>query len=142
MSIRIHTIITDDELTEAFSIRRQVFVMDQNVPEEIEMDEFDKVAKHVLAYWKKSPVGTARWRYTEQGVKLERFAVLKDYRKMGIGEALVKFILNQVESAETVYLNAQESVIQFYKKFSFECIGERFFEADIPHKQMVLRRQI
>ena len=116
--------------------------MDQNVPEEIEMDEFDKVAKHVLAYWKKSPVGTARWRYTEQGVKLERFAVLKDYRKMGIGEALVKFILNQVESAETVYLNAQESVIQFYKKFSFECIGERFFEADIPHKQMVLRRQI
>jgi predicted GNAT family N-acyltransferase len=142
MAIRTESINTEDELAEAFSIRRQVFIIDQNVPEEIEMDEFDKVAQHALAYWNEIPVGTARWRHTDKGAKLERFAVLKDYRKIGIGKALVEFILKQLESVEMVYLSAQEPVIQFYEKFSFECIGERFFEANIPHRQMILRRQI
>lgn len=136
MSIEIKQIINSAELEKAFAIRRQVFCIEQNVSEEIEMDEFDDVATHILAYIDDKPVGTARWRFTEEGAKMERFAVLKEYRGKGVGEELVKYTLNKLKDNDFIYLNAQESVIKFYEKFGFAAVGNRFFEADIPHKRM------
>ena len=139
MSIVIKQIINPTELEKAFNIRRQVFCVEQNVSEEIEMDEFDDIATHILAYINNKPVGTARWHFTDDRVKMERFAVLKEARGKGVGEALVKYTLDKLRDNEFVYLNAQESVIKFYEKFGFEAVGNRFYEANIPHKKMILK---
>jgi predicted GNAT family N-acyltransferase len=138
MSIEIKQITNSADLEQAFAIRRQVFCIEQNVSEEIEMDEFDEDATHILAYINDKPVGTARWRFTENGAKMERFAVLIEYRGKGVGEALVNYTLGKLKDNEFIYLNAQESVIKFYEKYGFEAIGNRFYEADIPHKKMIL----
>lgn len=139
MSIEIEKIINPAELEQAFAIRRQVFCVEQNVSEEIEIDEFDDVATHILAYIDDKPVGTARWRFTTGGAKMERFAVLKEYRGKGVGEELVKYTLNKLKDNDFIYLNAQESVIKFYEKYGFEVVGDRFYEANIPHKKMILK---
>ena len=116
-----------------------MFCIEQNVSEEIEMDEFDETAMHILATINDTPVGTARWRLTEDGAKMERFAVTKKYRGKGVGEVLVNYLLNELKEHDYIYLNAQESVIKFYERFGFVAEGNRFFEADIPHKKMVLK---
>ena len=135
----INQINTKKELEQAFAIRRQVFCIEQNVSEEIEMDEFDEDATHILAYIDNKPIGTARWRFTEDGAKMERFAVLIEYRGKGVGEALVNYTLGKLKDYDYIYLNAQESVIKFYEKFGFDVVGDRFYEADIPHKMMILK---
>lgn len=136
MYIEIKQISLSKDLEKAFAIRWQVFCVEQNVSEDIEMDEFDDVATHILAYINDKPVGTARWRFTEAGVKMERFAVLKEHRGKGVGEALVKNTLDKLSDNDFIYLNAQESVIKFYEKFGFKVVGNRFYEADIPHRKM------
>jgi predicted GNAT family N-acyltransferase len=139
MSIEIKQVINSTDLERAFAIRRQVFCLEQNVPEDIEMDEFDEDATHILAYINDNPVGTARWRFTEDGAKMERFAVLNEFRGKGVGEALVNYTLGKLKDYDCIYLNAQESVIKFYEKFGFDVVGDRFYEADIPHKMMILK---
>ncbi len=139
MSIEIKQVTNSTDLEKAFAIRRQVFCVEQNVSEEIEMDEYDDIATHILAYIDDKPVGTARWRFTEKGAKMERFAVSKEYRGKGVGEALVKYTLDKLKDNDLIYLNAQESVIKFYGKFGFVIVGDRFYEADIPHKKMILK---
>lgn len=67
---------------------------------------------------------------------MERFAVLKEHRGKGVGEALVKNTLDKLSDNDFIYLNAQESVIKFYEKFGFKVVGNRFYEADIPHRKM------
>ena len=63
------------DIKEAFSIRGKVFVEGMNIPVEIELDKYDKVAHQIIAYADEIPAGTARWRKTKEGMKLERFAV-------------------------------------------------------------------
>ncbi len=141
MQTSIILISSQTDLDKTFAIRRQVFCIEQKVSEEIEMDEFDDVATHILAYIDEKPVGTARWRFTEEGAKMERFAVLKEYRGNGVGEELVKYTLDKLKDNEFIYLNAQESVIKFYEKYGFEAVGDRFYEADIPHRKMIWRKR-
>jgi predicted GNAT family N-acyltransferase len=135
--ITVKFVENDWELKEAFSIRRTVFIEEQNVPEVIELDSFDKTAAHILAFDREKPIGTARWRTTGNGIKLERFAVLKEFRGMGIGKLLVQFIMEHLGSDKKIYLHAQESVVAFYEKFDFQVQGELFSEADIPHRLMI-----
>ena len=138
--ITVKYVENDWEMGKAFSIRRTVFIEEQNVPEVIEMDSFDKTASHILAFDRERPVGTARWRTTGNGIKLERFAVLREFRGMGIGKTLVQFIMEFLGFEERIYLHAQESVVAFYEKFDFQVQGELFFEAGIPHRLMVYNK--
>jgi len=139
MLIEIIPIVNLTDLEKAFAIRRQVFCVEQNVSEDFEMDEFDNIATHILAFIDDKPVATARWRFTTEGAKMERFAVLKKYRAKGVGEALVKYTLDKLKDNDFIYLNAQESVIKFYEKYGFDVVGGRFYVADIPHRKMVLK---
>lgn len=118
-------------------IREEVFVVEQQVPVEIEYDDYEQISTHILAKLNGVPVGTARWRKTEHGQKLERFAVLKSARGKGVGEALVNYILHEIEDSEPAYLNSQVSAIPFYARLGFEETGGIFYEAGIPHKKMV-----
>ena len=130
------------EQKEAFAIRKKVFIEEQSVDPSIEMDGFDDSATHIFAEVKGKPVWTARWRETENGIKLERFAVLPSFRGLNVGKKLVEFSLEQLREQENIYLHAQESVIRFYEKLGFKCQGEIFYEAEIPHKKMIYKGEM
>lgn len=134
--IEVHRVSSDEQYDQMFEIRRVVFHDEQNVPEEIEVSD-DHVSHHYLAYFEGTPCGTARWRVTPFGkVKLERFAVLKEYRGKGIGAALVQAVLGDVPKTMPIYLNAQADAISFYERLGFSGVGERFEEAGIEHLRM------
>jgi predicted GNAT family N-acyltransferase len=127
-------------LEKVFAIRREVFVGEQNCPPELEW-EFEHESIHFLAISNNVPAGAARWRKTDKGYKLERFAVLKDFRGYGVGQALVKAILNDLPAdAHYIYLHAQIQAVGLYEKFGFEKIGSEFEEAGIRHYKMILKR--
>ncbi|HEX8425688.1 GNAT family N-acetyltransferase [Hymenobacter sp.] len=132
------------DLDAAFAIRREVFVIGQNVPAEEEYDTHDAAgATHYLARAADgTPCGAARWRKTDAGVKLERFAVLTEYRNQQAGAALLEQVLKDVDAQypdTKVYLHAQLPAVRFYERHGFEKEGEMFEECDIQHFKMVRR---
>jgi len=137
MVINIKIATTKKDKGKCFSIRRDVFVKEQNISEKIEFDDENVNATYFIAQYKNIFVGTARYRLTDFGIKLERFAVLKSYRNLGIGKELVLYILNSIKDKKLIFLHAQESVIDFYSKLGFKRIGSQFFEAEIPHQKMI-----
>ena len=137
MDIQLKIIKTNDEKNLALNIRREVFIKGLNIPEHLEIDSNEESSKYILAKVDGKSVGTARWRKTDEGMKLERFAVLNDYRSIGIGTMMTKFILNQLKNSKLIYLNAQESAISFYEKMGFKPIGPRFKEVNIEHQKMI-----
>ena len=137
MVINIKTATTKKDMSKCFSIRRDVFVKEQNISGKIEFDDENVDATYFIAQYKNVFVGTARYRLTDFGIKLERFAVLKSYRNLGVGKKLVLYILNSIKDDKSIYLHAQESVIGFYLKLGFKKIGSQFFEAEIPHQKMI-----
>jgi predicted GNAT family N-acyltransferase len=134
--IQVHQISTQAEMNEAFDIRRQVFVVEQCVDPAEEYDEFEDSCIHFLAVVDGIPCGTARIRTTENGKKLERFAVLKEYRGQKVGAALVNACLEKLPAGTYAYMHAQEHALAFYAKHGFEVTGERFWECEIPHFKM------
>ena len=139
MLINIKTAITKKDKKYCLFIRKEVFVREQRIPEKIEFDDKDLYSTYFIAKYKNQPVGTARYRSTKRGLKLERFAVLKDYRGLGVGKALLSYAINALGREKKIYLNAQEQVVGFYGKLGFKKIGVRFFEADVPHFKMILK---
>ena len=137
MVINIKTATTKKDKDKCFSIRRNVFVKEQNILEKIEFDDESIDATYFIAQYKNEFVGTARYRLTDFGIKLERFAVLKSYRNLGVGKQLALYILNSIKSEKVIYLHAQESVIEFYSKLGFKRIGSQFLEAEILHQKMI-----
>ena len=102
MEVNIKIIETTDEKVAVLAIRRTVFIEEQNIPQNIEIDANEEKANYILAYVDGQPVGTARWRETELGIKLERFAVLPHFRYHGIGKKLTRFILNEMNSQKSI----------------------------------------
>jgi predicted GNAT family N-acyltransferase len=140
----VHKITDLRDLDAAFTIREKVFVGEQNVPADAEYDAHDRAAttRHYLAQVDGQPAGAARWRPTENGVKLERFAVLPEFRNQRVGEALVHQVLADVRTeapdAAQVYMHAQLRAIPLYERTGFHKVGEMFEECDIQHYKMVL----
>ena len=136
--------ITDKEaLDQAFKIREEVFVVEQEVDPAEEYDEFEESSTHFLAKIDCKPAGTARWRFTSYGIKLERFAVLQEARGKGVGQALVGAVLKDIASVpeskgKTKYLHAQLTAMPLYAKFGFEKVGDMFEECNIKHFKMEL----
>lgn len=117
-------------------IRRQVFVEEQNVPEELEWDEYDDSSTHFLATLDNKVVATARLKPDGQ---IGRMAVLSEYRNQGVGSALLQLVLENAgsQNLKQVYLHAQVDAIAFYEKHGFTTQGGIFYEADIPHRAML-----
>jgi predicted GNAT family N-acyltransferase len=128
------------ELAEkAFEIRRKVFVEEQKVPADEEFDEFENSSTHFLAFYNDIPAATARWRFTEKGIKLERFAVLKEFRNKKIGSEILNAVLDDVKPFNKyTYLHAQLAAVNFYERAGFKKKGDIFSECDIEHYLMVL----
>lgn len=139
MMVSVTKISEPAALQRAFDIRVKVFVDEQGVNKDLEY-EHEEESTHFIAMVDGKEAGTARWRKTENGIKLERFAVLPDFRSAGVGRELVKAVLNDIDTkAQKIYLHAQSQVVDFYKKQGFEPEGEEFEEAGIKHFKMVLK---
>lgn len=124
-----------------FSIRRSVFVDEQQVSESEEFDEFEKSAIHYLGLLNGQPAGTARWRITSQGIKLERFAVLRSLRNKGVAAAILKRVIQDTfQPGVKIYLHAQLTAQGFYEKYGFKTEGDIFDECGILHYKMYLAR--
>lgn len=134
--LSVEKVSTETELEKVFAIRRKVFVDEQNCPPELEW-EYEDESVHFLATVDGQPAGAARWRQTDKGFKLERFAVLKEFRGYGVGQALVKKILTDLPSgAAYIYLHAQLHAVGFYAGLGFVAEGPLFEEAGIQHYKM------
>ena len=135
--IETHWSEHSDEITH---IRNIVFVKEQCVPKNIEMDGKDVDCNHFLIYKKNEPIGTAR---LQSGGKIERVSILKTERKKGLGTKLMKFIINSArkKDLEKVYLHSQMDSIDFYKSLGFKTKGGMFQEAGIKHVLMVMENE-
>ncbi|SKB39203.1 GNAT family N-acetyltransferase [Daejeonella lutea] len=135
--VEVKRVTDPEDLEQVFAIRRKVFVDEQNCPPELEW-EFEDESTHFLGTVGDVPAGAARWRKTDKGYKLERFAVLQEFRGKGMGRALVQTVLDNLpEEAGYIYLNAQLTAIGLYEKFGFVKEGPQFEEAGIQHFKMV-----
>jgi predicted GNAT family N-acyltransferase len=126
---------------EAYAIRKCVFIEEQGVPEEMELDEFDPLAMHALAYLDSQAIGTARLVTMPGNIgRIGRMAVLATYRRGGIGTQLLHALLQQAASQNIVKieLHAQLSAIPFYEQFGFIAQGDIYDEAGIAHRDMIL----
>ncbi len=140
--IRVKLIETKEELEIAFAIRESVFVQEQHFDSKSEFDGNDEQSHHFLAFVNGEPFGTCRWRKTDKGIKLERFAVLIEHRGKGLGKNLVQttvaHILSQVtEKGTLLYLNANAHAVPLYEKHGFRKEGEPFEAYGIKLFRMV-----
>ena len=142
-TVNIKRVSSQRELVQAFSIRIRVFVKEQRVPAEIELDRDDQQALHFLARVAGRPVGTARVVVRHGRAKIGRMAVLKSYRQKDVGAELLKRAVATARrlGAGQIYLHAQVAVIGFYERFGFLTVGQVFDEAGIPHRKMILAQQ-
>ncbi|GAN78647.1 GNAT family N-acetyltransferase [Acidocella aminolytica] len=121
------------ELTACFAIRMAVFVDEQKVPAEEEMDALDAGALHLLAIWNGSPAGTARAVEKTPGIwKIGRVAVAAGFRGHGIGVALMRGI-EAACAGDVFVLDAQTHAVGFYEKLGYAAEGPKFLDAGIPH---------
>jgi predicted GNAT family N-acyltransferase len=121
----------------AMQIRTVVFVDEQKVPADLESDGKDPEADHYLLFIDDLPVGTARRRFTDYGIKLERLAVLQEHRGRGYAHELMKYLMEDcLLHGKRIYMHAQKGVEDIYKKYGFAIVGEKFTEAGIEHYKM------
>lgn len=140
-SIKKFTTSDKDLAAIAFDIRNKVFVQEQKVDREEEYDSHEDESKHFLLLKDNQPIGTARWRFTGNGIKLERFAILKEHRNGGAGSFLVNEVLKDtLPHKKNIYLNAQVRAINVYSRAGFVKEGEMFREANIEHYKMTYRK--
>ncbi len=113
------------------------------MPREIELDTDDQRATHFLAFIAGRAVGTARVVINGKQAKVGRMAVLKSFRKKGVGRELLEQSLKLAwkKGVNSLILHAQVPVVGFYEKRGFRCVGRTFMEAGIPHRKMILARE-
>jgi predicted GNAT family N-acyltransferase len=135
-----YKLVTGDvELQEAFEVRRKVFVREQGISEDLVFDEHDREALHMVVKDGERVVGTARVQFlADNQAKLERMAVLKHYRRKGIGKEMLLFLdaVWKDKQVRQVIIHAQFEVVPFYKLCGFDELGLPFREAGIKHIKM------
>jgi predicted GNAT family N-acyltransferase len=120
----------------AQTVRQDVFVIEQNIPVELEWDEMDAACLHALAYdHDGQPIGTGR--LLPDG-HIGRMAVQKAARGGGVGSAIIEALMQQarMRGDHAVLLHAQTHAEQFYARYGFVREGDEFLEAGIPHIRM------
>jgi len=121
------------------AVRQQVFIVEQHVPVELEWDELDGSCLHLLvSNANESNIATARMYIENTLAYIGRMAVLKPYRRQGIGSLMLHTLLEQAQlnAVKEVMLNAQTVAIDFYEQHGFQATGDEFLDAGIPHYKM------
>lgn len=132
-------VANNKELDDAYTIRKVVFVDEQNVPLEEEIDQFEDEATHVVLYDNNEPVGAGRFRVLDGYGKVERICVLASHRKKGAGNVIMHKMedIAKEHGISKLKLNAQTQAENFYKKLGYETVSGLFMDAGIPHVTMI-----
>lgn len=135
----IKVVSNKKEFEIAYKIRVKVFVEEQKVSLEMELDEEDKIATHIILYENDKPIGCGRIIFNDKIAKMGRIAVLKEKRKKGYGEKICKELINiaKEHKIKEIKIHAQCSAIGFYKKLGFTTCSAEFYEAGIKHIEMM-----
>lgn len=126
---------------QAFAIRQKVFIEEQGVPQEMELDEFDPIAWHALAFQGDQCIGTGRLvEIAEKAGQIGRMAVLASFRGNGVGKAILMELIELAvfQKMSCISLHSQVAAIPFYEKVGFTAQGPVYEEAGIPHRNMML----
>ena len=137
MNIKI--VSEQQELEQVFSVRTQVFVHEQNVPEEEEIDHLEDASIHFLVTDEDGkPAGAGRFRVVDAEGKIERICIMPEFRSNGVGKALMNSIEQYAlsKNIKTFKLNAQNQAIPFYEKLGYTVTSDEFMDAGIPHHTM------
>jgi predicted GNAT family N-acyltransferase len=137
--IKVIAIESPADMQRAYAIRRRVFIEEQNVPEEIEMDADDEHAFHALAILDGVAIGCGRMLdHGDSEVKIGRMAVLREFRGTGVGAQILRFLIDRARARglRKAILHAQLTAEGFYLKEGFNPVGGIFDEAGIAHRKM------
>jgi len=140
-SIKIIKANSEKEVADAQEVRRKVFIEEQKISPELDLDGEDKNSDHFVAYSGNTPIGTTRIRYLDNGVaKIERTSIVLSFRGKNVGKKLMEESLSYIKTKgiKEVMLYAQEHARGFYEKLGFKQEGDVFEEVGIPHVKMVL----
>ena len=133
-------ISSKEEMDQSYAIRTKVFCEEQKISKEIEFDNLDHLCGHFLIFDYKKAIGTARVRQKEKNIlKIERVAVLLEFRRLKVGSILIKNIIQHfmnLDDNKSIVLYSQVAVEEFYKSLNFISYGNEFFEDGIPHIAM------
>ena len=129
-----------EEMKKSFAIRTKVFCEEQKISKEIEFDNLDHLCGHFLIFDDKKAIATARVRQKEENIfKIERVAVLFEFRRLKVGSTLIKNVIQHYINLNdniSFILHSQVAVADFYKSLNFILYGDKFFEDGIPHIAM------
>ena len=129
-----------EEMEKSYAIRTKVFCEEQKISKEIEFDNLDHLCSHFLIFDDKKVIATARVRQKEENIlKIERVAVLFEFRRLKVGSTLIKNIIHYfINLNENIcfILHSQVEVTDFYESINFISYGDEFFEDGIPHIAM------
>ena len=133
--LRIELMPWENARAHAEPIRTVVFVGEQGVPPELEMDERDATSVHAIAFLDGTAVGTGR---LLPDAHIGRMAVLKEFRGKGVGGAMLKKLMAQAKhrGEREIVLSAQVHAAPFYLAHGYQKLGEVYEEAGIPHQDM------
>ncbi|WP_156288901.1 GNAT family N-acetyltransferase [Oceanobacillus salinisoli] len=137
--MKIKVVETQEELEQAYQVRMVVFVEEQKVPEEEELDEHDQTATHFVGYDDDKAVAASRLRFVDEYGKLERICVLKEARGKSFGKELILAMEEFIKDKgyNKAKLNAQTHAEEFYAKLGYETVSGEFMDAGIPHVTMI-----
>ena len=146
MALKTSLVETPSERQAAYALRHDVYVLEQGVPVELEIDEHDETDARHFAVWDGGEViATARLVPLGDAMKFGRLAVQREYRGQGISSQLLQTCLYHAfgnPDIKRVILDAQLDAMRLYRRAGFVEAGEQFMEAGIPHQRMRLNREI
>jgi len=136
MLVKIAT--SQEERNTLYDIRKTVFVEEQLVPVEDEIDEYEEEAIHFICYVDEEAVGAGRLRFVDDYGKLERICVLKAFRGKSIGKKIIAKMEDEIRQQKytKAKLHAQQYAEKFYEKLGYHTFSEPFMDAGIPHVAM------
>ncbi len=143
--VKVKLVETERELEGAINVRMRVFVAEQQIPAEVELDEADATATHAIALHEGQTVGTGRMLVSEEDsegtCRIGRMAVDREWRRHGVGGQILEFLEDRarLQGFTNCLLHAQEYAKAFYAAHGYQERGEMFLEVDIPHVEMVKR---
>ena len=117
-----------DDLTKVHEIRKAVFTEEYGIPEDVELDDDDIMAMHVILDYENEKVGTGRMKDDGETFILDKMAVLKEHRNNGYGEFIVRMLLDKVflANGKEIFTDATKDTVEFFKKIGFVEIGDEY----------------